>query len=73
MADVDRIVAVGMQTLTLIEKFAQQGQDFTKILVAGKKVFSKDSDQITDEELDATEQELDDLEEDFLKPLDRKE
>lgn len=70
--DIARILSLGMKTLTTITSFAQSGKDITKVIEAGKNVFSKDASQITDADLDEAERVLDEALDEFEKPLTRK-
>jgi hypothetical protein len=70
--DISRILDIGMKSMTIITSLAQQGKDITRAVNAAKNVFSKDVGQITDEDLDTTERELDEMLDEFEKPLNRK-
>jgi hypothetical protein len=70
--DISRILDIGMKSMTIITSLAQQGKDITRAVNAAKNVFSKDVGQITDEDLDSTERELDEMLDEFEKPLNRK-
>lgn len=73
MADVGRIFEVAMTGLNLVTSLAQQGKDISTAVGALTKVFSKRPQDVTEEELDETERQLDELLDEFEKPLGRKE
>lgn len=72
MVDFGRILEIGMKSMTIITSLAQQGKDITRAVEAAKNVFSKDLSQITDADLDRAEATLDEMLDEFEKPLTRK-
>jgi len=72
MVDFARILDIGMKSLTIVTSLAQQGKDITRAVTAAKNVFSKDLSQITDEDVDRAEATLDEMLDEFEKPLTRK-
>lgn len=69
--DIARVLDIGMKAMTVVTSLAQQGKDITRAVTAAKNVFSKDAGQITDEDLDRAEAELDEMLDEFDKPLTR--
>jgi hypothetical protein len=71
MMDVQRLLEVGMKSFNIIKTLAQQGKDIMPAITAATNVFSKRADQITDKDLDEVERQLDDMLDEFEKPLRR--
>lgn len=69
MVDIQRIFDVGMKGMNLIQSLAQQGKDLKPTITALTNVFSKRPDQVSDEELDKTEEQLDQMLDDFEQPM----
>lgn len=69
MDKLQRIFDLSMKGLNLIEKLAQQRQDIKPVLTSLTNIFSKHSDQVTDEELDKVEADLDAALDEFERPM----
>lgn len=70
--DIARLLELGMKGVSIIQTLAQQRQDIMPVVTALKNVFSKQEDQITEADLDAVEEVLDRMLDEFEKPLLRK-
>lgn len=70
--DIARILQIGMQAMNVITTLSQQGKDISRAVTAAKNVFSKRPEDITDADLDETERMLDEMLDEFEKPLTRK-
>lgn len=71
MVDLDKLFSVGMKGLNLIQSLAQQGQDVKPVLTSLTNVFSKHPNDVTDEELDKTEADLDAAFDRFEAPMNK--
>lgn len=69
MVDFQQLFDVSMKGLNLIQSLAQQGKDIKPVLTSLTNIFSKHPDQITDEELDKTEADLDAALDEFEHPM----
>lgn len=67
--DIGKLFEVSMKGLNLIQTLAQQRKDITPVLTSMKNVFSKRSEDVTQEELDGLERELDEALDEFEKPM----
>ena len=71
MADIQKIFDIGMKGLGLIQSLAQQSKDITPVIRSLTNVFSKRVEDVTDEELDQIEADLDAALDEFEKPMDK--
>lgn len=69
--DIQRIFDLGMKGVNLITSLATQGKDISRAATALKNVFSKRPEDVTEAELDEVERVLDELLDEFEKPLKR--
>jgi len=69
--DISKLFGTISKGISLVTTLAQQGKDISRVTVALQKVVSKHPNQVTDEELDDTELELDDMFDEFEVPLTR--
>jgi hypothetical protein len=69
--DIQKLFNVGMQGLSLIQTLSQQGKDVMPVITSLTNIFSKRPDQVTDQELDDTEKELDEALDEFEKPMNK--
>jgi hypothetical protein len=67
--DIEKLFELGMKGLNLIHGLAKEGKDITPVVVSLKKIFSKHPGQVTDQELDDTEADLDRAQDEFEKPM----
>lgn len=61
-----------LKGLDLIVQLVKQGKDFMPVVEAMKKVATKKPEEITEDDLNELETDLDRQVDEFLKPLDRK-
>lgn len=71
MVDLQRLFDVSMKGLNLMQGLAQQGKDIKPVWNALTNIWSKQADQVTDEDLDKTEADLDAALDEFEKPMNK--
>lgn len=69
MVDIARIFELGMKGLMLVQGLAQQGKDVTPVIRSLTNIFSKRPVDVSDEELDSTEADLDAAQDEFERPM----
>lgn len=69
--DIQKLFEVSMNGLQLIQGLAQQGKDIKPVITSLTNIFSKHPDQITDEELDKVESDLDAAQDEFERPMNK--
>jgi hypothetical protein len=67
--DIQRIFNLSMKGLNLIQSLAQQGKDIKPVLTSLTNIFSKHPGQVTDEELNKAEADLDTALDEFERPM----
>lgn len=69
MADIQAIFDTAMKGLNLIQGLAQQGKDVAPVIRSLTNIFSKRASDVTDEELNQIEADLDAALDEFEKPM----
>lgn len=69
--DIQKLFEVSMNGLQLIQGLAQQGKDIKPVLTSLTNIFSKHPDQVTDEELDKVESDVDAAQDEFERPMNK--
>lgn len=71
MADIQKIFDTAMKGLNLVQGLAQQGKDITPVIRSLTNIFSKRVGDVTDEELDQIEADLDAAMDEFERPMNK--